>query len=596
MTESEKMLLALLGIGGIFLVSKSSAKTVAKVKKDRAKAVEEGEKPITAKRDHPTPKEKTERAYLLHNLLEEARKRYLSIEQHIRDHQDQVSRFGLPQELWQDVLGIRTLLVELAKRGEIHFSQTLNSGEDFVFWQVWRSIWRGILAIADRQYEQYTRNNVGTFADPTHVGDPVGIEKDVDMEQEQFNQLPEGVTLPALSEGEYRSWTQEVFLQSPDMSAMIRRTLRVGRDMGNEPPPPDQTTDRNLSSFNALPVTDEREDGLYDRLNADLQGGNQSSGLYPARPGRGRRSRSQSPSGDPRSPRRERDFLDLTGEGETPGQTVAIPGHTTAGGAKPALPPASSIPPGFGKVRPAKRKPQLLGAPDSFLALPPSASPPDKPPAPKPPKRTAPANLPEGTVNEDIRAGFNTTGQVIDNTKPQNASQYIEEQREGGDATARDMPANQAENAKEKAAAVQKFRRQVDGLYHRLERLITRSYYEFGVPKKEKAVGLKLFGQLRDLVPDGVSPKTLYKSCFYQYSEEAAKNVGGMIKLSERQAAGVKASQSYKHWETPMSKIKNRFWKWYGGEISRGKRPENPNPARNPQSTKRRPRRKKDDR
>ena len=255
MTDSEKLLLVLLGVGGIFLVSKTSDKTVAAVKKAREKDIETGLSKPLAKEINPTPKEKKTRQFLLHQLLEEARRRYLSIEQHIRENQDSVNRYGLPQELWQGVLSLRTLLVELSKRGEIHFSQQINTGDDWAFWQVWRTIWRGVLAIADRQFESYSRNNIGTFAAPTHVGDPVGLEKDVEMEQEQFNQLPEGITLPPLTEGEYRELTQEVFIQSPDMATLIRRTLRVGRDIGNQPPPPDQTGDRNRSAFNTLPST-----------------------------------------------------------------------------------------------------------------------------------------------------------------------------------------------------------------------------------------------------------------------------------------------------------------------------------------------------
>ena len=204
------------------------------------------------------------------------------------------------------------------------------------------------------------------------------------------------------------------------------------------------------------------------------------------------------------------------------------------------------------------------------------------------------AGLPEGTVDPSIREGFNTTGQVIDNTKPQTSQQFIEEQRVAGDPTARDTDPAVAEKQKEKAAAIHKFRKRVDSMYHRLERIISRTY-EFGVPKKEKMLALSIWNKLRDAVPDFVTPLNLYKSVFFAYTAETAKNIG-MIKLSEAQKRGVKEDPTYKIWAAPMRKLNSRFWKWYGGDISAGKRPENPNPDAGRPSAKRRPTRQKDDR
>ena len=84
MTDSEKLLLVLLGVGGIFLVSKTSDKTVAAVKKAREKDIESGISKPFAKELNPTPKEKKTRQFLLHQLLEEARRRYISCFQNER--------------------------------------------------------------------------------------------------------------------------------------------------------------------------------------------------------------------------------------------------------------------------------------------------------------------------------------------------------------------------------------------------------------------------------------------------------------------------------------------------------------------------------
>ena len=244
--------------------------------------------------------------------------------------------------------------------------------------------------------------------------------------------------------------------------------------------------------------------------------------------------------------------------------------------------------------RPAKHKPLLVGTSPEFETLPAPASHPDKPPAASPENRQGLAGLPEGTVDPSIREGFNTTGQVIDNTKPQTSQQFIEEQRVAGDPTARDTDPAVAAQQKEKAAAIHKFRKRVDSMYHRLERLMNRTY-EFGIPKQEQALGKTIWYKLRDAIPDFVKPPELYKSCFYKYTEESAVNVG-MIKLSEEQKRKVKASETYKIWNAPMRKLNARFWKWYGGDISSGKRPENPNPDAGRPSAKRRPTRQKDDR
>ena len=185
--ENNGLLIAVLGVGALFLLAKSGDKETAVVKKKQEKAIADGTPPKVAASDDPIPKDKPERNRLMREV-HDALSEYMDISKWIDDNAKDVQKTGLPRQIMGRLLALRTFMIELSMRGAQYYSQSTSSGEDFEFWRIWRGVFTGIYVIADRQRQRWVMHPPDQFTDTTHIDDSVSGEDDP---QDGFDTLPE---------------------------------------------------------------------------------------------------------------------------------------------------------------------------------------------------------------------------------------------------------------------------------------------------------------------------------------------------------------------------------------------------------------------
>ena len=152
--DDNSLIFVILGIGALILMSNSSSSEKVKILKKREKAVESGVSRPDARDQNPIPAQKNERKILTADLYKAIQeyKRLSDWEEH---NAKQVVQSGLPQDVWQAVVELRSYMVQLGLRGNLHFARSANSSHDTVFWNHWRAIWTGIIHIGQRQADRY---------------------------------------------------------------------------------------------------------------------------------------------------------------------------------------------------------------------------------------------------------------------------------------------------------------------------------------------------------------------------------------------------------------------------------------------------------
>ena len=150
MPEKNAILIAVLGVGALFLLAKSGDKETAVVVKRQEKAIADGTPPKVAAADDPIPKDKPERNRLMKEV-QSALDEYLNITRWIDENAKDVQKTGVPLQIWTRLLQLRTFMIELGMRGAHYFSTSVQVGEDAEFWRIWRGIFTGIYLIAERQ-------------------------------------------------------------------------------------------------------------------------------------------------------------------------------------------------------------------------------------------------------------------------------------------------------------------------------------------------------------------------------------------------------------------------------------------------------------
>ena len=281
--DETSLILIVLGLGALVLMSNSSGSEKTKILQKRTKDIEKGVPVETAVQTNPLPHTKNERN-ILESDLRVAMETFADLDSWERQNAKIVSQNGLPDQIWARVVQLRSYMVELGIRGNLHFSRSAESGVDAIFWGHWRAVWTGIVHIAQRHTDRFNRiAAMQQMHKPIHIDEPTD---GVDYPMIDF------VTIPG-EEDLHQPLTLEEFpLEIQNVSQAIDQVMVVNQQLNilnyhNYPPGPEETDDWNDSSFvTGNPTWDSEDDGA-DYTNDQL-GGAQSSNLHaPSRKGLG---------------------------------------------------------------------------------------------------------------------------------------------------------------------------------------------------------------------------------------------------------------------------------------------------------------------
>ena len=279
--DETSLILIVLGLGALVLMSNSSGSEKTKILQKRTKDIEKGVPKDTAVQTNPLPHTRNERN-ILEKDLRVAMETYADLDNWERQNAKTVAHNGLPDQIWARVVALRSYMVEVGIRGNLHFSHSAESGVDAIFWGHWRAVWTGIVHIAQRHTDRFNR-----VAAMQQMHRPIHVDEETDgadYPMIDFVTIPEQEDLPEpLSLEEFRAEIQNVY-QAIDQVWVTNQQLNI-LNYHNHPPGPEETDDWNDSAFVTGDPTRDSEDDDAEYNNHQLGGAHSANLRAPSRKG-----------------------------------------------------------------------------------------------------------------------------------------------------------------------------------------------------------------------------------------------------------------------------------------------------------------------
>ena len=537
--DNSSLILIILGLGALVLMSNSSGSEKTKILQKRTKDIEKGVPKETAVQTNPLPHTRNERN-ILEKDLRVAMETYRDLDNWERQNVKVVAQNGLPDQIWARVVELRSYMVEVGIRGNLHFSHSADSGVDAIFWGHWRAVWTGIVHIAQRHTDRFNRMAaLQQMHRPVNIDDPTD---GVDYPMIDFVTIPEQEDLPEpLSLEEFRAEIQNVY-QAIDQVWVTNQQLNI-LNYHNYPPGPEETDDWNDSAFVTGNPTRDSEDEDAEYTNEQL-GGAQSANLRaPSRKGLGLGEHPAVPN-----------FVTQLG-GSTPGKKKSKgygPEKTTTGAGKgharyPSTHDAAS------KDFETNQGPKTN---------------PDKAPAKAPTKKKVgpweqaesqiPDEIQEASENS-IQADFNQSGTAVREAVV-SAMEEQEKEFQGGDDTARDKSLGailEAQIDVNMDTNYEEFKRQAESLAETVRRLISL----IAPTKTERAECKAAFYTLQKLVPFGASNEYMFMGVYFKLDTEPGFK-GKDVKFSAGLKKQIRGMPEYTVWENSFRGVSAHYYKW----------------------------------